>query len=294
MRILAYVIVLVVGVTIWGGCAHVKMEPEPKAFKLNPITLNEPVKLRLNGPVGRLERTQYYSHSVIRQFHDDKELKAREEIVEFLMSGVLEKVDSQNETFSWKLTTLEKKGPVDLHDLAFPEKGEELSVVYKPNGHVVSAGSYPKDSVFYVPPVALPVGKVKVGDTWNMEARWVGLKNRLPLKMNLTTKFLGAYNCGGSGRCADLEITGDVELIGLDPTQVGFQSQVKGRMLFSIDKGTVIYSLVRSEETLADRISQITVDSCLASILIMPEKEAVSRTKLLKCDAKAEDFISPL
>ena len=45
--------------------------------------------------------------------------------------------------------------------MAMPELGERLEMGLTRDGQVLLAGSYPKQSIFYVPQVSLPEGKVE-------------------------------------------------------------------------------------------------------------------------------------
>ena len=68
------------------------------------------------------------------------------------------------ETLLQKIETLSREGVGLLHDLAFPEPGEIIDMEMSPEGTgYVKAGHFPKNSLFYLPPVPLPKEALMVG-----------------------------------------------------------------------------------------------------------------------------------
>ena len=147
-------------------------------FKVIPLKVTDQRTIHLKSEEGRVENIKYFSHSKIKSFEEQQLIREKDEIVEFLVES--KSLASDQGNIRNILTTLEKDGLVDLHDLAFPEVKERIEFVFKPNAEVLYAGSYPKSSVFYVPPLSLPSDAVKVGDTWEMQRSWISMKNNIP------------------------------------------------------------------------------------------------------------------
>ena len=259
--------------------------------------LKEPgqVSLKLKALAGRKEITNYYSHSKVKTFEDNQIVREKDEIVEFKVEAETLAPNSENGFIRTIVTTLDKDGLVDLHDLAFPEVKERIEFVFRPNAEVMYAGGYPKSSVFYVPPLSLPNEKVLVGDTWEMQRSWVSMKNNIPLKLQLVTILKNIYECGKNERCADLEVSGDIGIIATLNKSTNFTSQISGRMIFSIDKGSILWSLVKSVESLNIGSTRMEVQSCLMSSLQEPDEDIwASKGSEVKCDPLApESFPIP-
>lgn len=295
------VILLVSCLAILGACAlgaHKKGSPSPKlraemrALGWEKVDRAEPLELKFRPGVGRVETTEYFSQSLLEGFEEGQIVVKRDETALFTVKAEGQ-ADSTPEQIRWIFTTVKKDGKLDLHDLAFPEPGEKLEMIYDSKAQVLKAGAFPKSSIFYVPPLSLPEKAVKVGDTWEMTAQWINLKNGLPMVMSLVTVFKDLYKCGLAGLCADLEVSAAVDIMNLDKNQADFQSDIHGRLLFSIDKGTVIWSLVRNRERYADARSSMRVSSCVVSYLIEPSKESLPKAKV-QCDANLESLDLPI
>lgn len=265
------------------GCSHFL---PAKSFNVSPVAEVKAVELRLKAQVNQPERTKYYSHSYIKSYSEGQLLREREEIVEFKVLAKVLKEDQAKGFIHTLVETVEKDGLVDLHDLAFPEKGERIEIIYKPNAGVVYAGDYPKTSVFYVPPLSLPNGAVKVGDTWEMSHSWINMKNSIPLHIEMVTIFKALVPCGQEALCADLEVSGDVGLIASLDKSTQLVSQISGRLLFSVHSGRVIWSLIRTQEQLKVADSRMDIQSCMLSVLEEPAVEVWPGIDSDKCDPK--------
>lgn len=251
------------------ACAHRMELPMVE----NPQT---EIKLALKSEKGVEDITRYYSHSYIRDYEGPQLVRERDEIVDF---RVLEKIMGVNKKgeITVLTSTTTKDGTVDLHDLAFPEKGEEIEYIFNRDGKVLKAGDLPPDSIFYVPPLALPKGPVKVGDTWALDHAWISLKNGIPLAVHLVAILKSIRQCG-KGLCADIELSGSVELVGLKKEAI-FNSSIWGRMLMSVEKGSVLWSEVRSRERMTLSGKGTDVLSCLVSGLEAPADLQILKVK---------------
>ena len=253
----------VIWLAIGSGVLQLACATRDGGLRLRPLPKDEQrqeFSLRAVPAEGRREQTQFYSATLTKTFEDGQIVHAKEEIVEFTVQVDGEGVDKATGGIKQVVRVIEKNGFVDLHELAFPEVGEDLPMAFTANGRVLQAGAYPRDSIFYVPPVSLPDRPVKIGDTWTMSEQWASSANGMPMRIELLTILKAVYICSQEQRCADLEISGTVTL----PARVAgltFASEIRGRMLFGMAKGTVIWGLIRNAEKLSTEADEIQVRS---------------------------------
>ncbi len=237
---------------------------------LTSVDQKEAIELKLVSTPGRLEKSTYHSHVRTKVYQSGQITNEKDEVMDF-------KVESEGlageANINQMIRVVEKDGFADLHDMAFPEIGEELIVTLNPNGKVLKAGDYPRNSIFYVPPVSLPDRPVRVGDTWTLDSKWMSLKNGLPMHLSLISIFKGLYRCGVGDLCADLEISGGVKLMDPLPTGIKLTSNIQGRLLFNVNRGTLLWGDVRSEESFRQGEIWVHVSSCLESVLEEPNAE---------------------
>lgn len=245
---------LIACLTIFVGCAGTGYKPLKDSGK--------PLNLEFRPSVGDKETIQYYSHTHIRISEGDQLIRKKEELLEFDVESQISKVEGDQ--IFVDLKTTRKDGTASLHDLAFPELGELLSVIYTTKAKVVESGGHPKSSIFYVPPISLPEKPVAVGETWEMTHTWVGSSNGVKLKLDLVTIFKNLYSCDGQ-RCADLEISGSVTIPGLSQSDIKLDSLVSGRLIYNLDSSALVWSLVKSQESLHNTDSRVFVQSCMIS-----------------------------
>ena len=264
----------------------------PRKAKNLPQRLVTPHSLRLSlQPLqGRIETTSYYFHAHIQQYNKDVLEEKKDETASFDIETETILVDRGQAKLHLNVKTTRKEGDIDLNDMAFPELGQSLRLVLYPNGEVANADGYPKTSIFYIPPISLPNRKVKVGDTWKLSRRWVSEQGQ-PLHVDMVTIFKSLYSCGEKDKCADMEIFGNVKLIGVNKA-LKFKNSIQGRILFSLGRGTVVWSLVRSQESFSYRKNKTTVHSCLTSHLIAPEKSLWPMPEKTYCDPHNTNSVS--
>ena len=265
------------------GCASIGPNIKPVA----PLREGVSYRLKLKANIGRKEVINYHSHSYIKSFIDNQLNRERYEIADFKVQTDTIKFDQTNNFIHVISKTIAKDGIVNLHDMAFPDLGERLEYVYKPNGTVVYAGEFPKTSIFFVPPLPLPPEEVKKGDTWEMNHSWVSMDNKIPLHINMVTILKDYFPCNG-GVCADLEISGEIGIIASLTKDTNIKSHIRGRVLFSIDKGSVLWSIVRNEEELKIQETMVKVVSCMKAVLIQPKIEVWPYENEFTCDPAAQ------
>ncbi len=243
------------------------------------------VSLRFNAEAGKSSETRYFSTSRILTYTDKQLIKDRTETVDFTVINQFKKVDEKTDTIHFSSTTTRKDGTVQLHDLAFPEKDEVIDYVIRSTGEVVKAGRFPMQSIFFVPSVPIPDDRVEIGDTWTMEHVWSSARDGVPLKLEVVAILKDIVKCEKNKRCADIEISGHVNLL-LAPDNPGarFDSRVWGRMLFSLERGDVLWAQTRSKEEMVHSGDRVSVNSCMVS-----EMKAGSNFKTkLECEPKEE------
>lgn len=262
---------LIFFVLFLASCSHLPAKLSPRPAQ----------KLRLVPKVGEADRTRYISHSVTENFENGVLRSKKREDVEFLVETKVQEVDAINRRIHLEMTTLEQDGAAQLRDFAMPALGEKIRMIVDDQLEVYAAGGYPKDSIFFVPPLSLPEKPVKPGDTWNMSAEWKTFQG-VPLRMQLVSVLKDFVNCG-QFQCADVEVSGDVEILQMSP-DLRFRSEVNGRYLFVVERGMVIWSLVRSDQEILSAVDRVQVTNCLLSRLEAPAELVWSEVTANDCE----------
>lgn len=251
-----------------------------KRSSLRPLESKESFLLRLKSLRGRQDKIHYYSTSKLSFYEDTQLVRKKDETVDFLVSQKTQNVMGGD--IYLEVETLKKDGFVPLNSMAFPEVGEKIDLHLTNQGTVKKAGSYSKKSVFYVPLISLPKNKVLVGDTWVMNTTWEA-PNGVPLKMELVSIFNKVFQCFKIQRCAEIEVSGRVEIIGAQK-KVQFSSDLVGKILFNIDSGTMVLTEVKSIEEVTIGKMKTKVKGCIRSVLQEPKKMALDSVQRLECD----------
>ena len=130
------------------------------------------VTLELKGKPGDAYETRYYSNSRMMAYSEGQLLRDRTDAVDFTVRTEIKSYDPTTKLLKFKVKTVRKDGKVPLHDLAFPELKQEIDyVVDGGTSAVLQAGTYDKQSLFFVPSIPMPKGPVSVGDTWTLNTR---------------------------------------------------------------------------------------------------------------------------
>lgn len=268
---------LCVCIALLTACTHGSKHGSSKAKLPWEIPVQEfklvkdagPVLLRLKADPKRIEKVAY-THRMRSTSYEDLEIRhQKEELFDFLSQAETLKVESDGETFTQRITVLKKEGNANLHDFAMPEINEKLDVVADSRGRIIRSGDYPANSIFYVPPISLPEGPVKVGDTWTMQASWLSIDEMVPYQLDMVSILKNIWECG-KDRCAEIEISGEVRLQGPLAQAIVFKSMWRGFLLFNIDAGTLVWSRVDSEEQLLSGNVRRSVTSCLEASMVEP------------------------
>jgi hypothetical protein len=262
------------------GCSQSSKKPVTAIESIDGGT----VWIRLIADTDFSEVTRYVSKSVQKEtFADKKKPTRKTEDVEFSIESKITRVDIENNRMFLSSKTIDKVGQADLHDFAMPEMGEEIIFELDQYARVYSAGQYPPSSIFYVPPISLPDEPVKKGDTWAMHSEWVSLGNNAPFELQVTSTLKDIIRCGDY-RCADIEVSGRAGIIGANEKKLKFISRVQGRYLFIIEKGSVLWSLMRSNQELATARENVQISNCFLSRLEEPKKFKWAGVTSTTCD----------
>lgn len=254
---------------ILSGCAHsgTKDGVQPKAQGLSEAKVDGPIELKLKALPGRTEKVAYLHKSFSKSYEGSEIRHQKEESLEFTTQA--ETLKSQPDQFTQVLSILRKDGTANLHDFAMPEEGEKLEITATSKGKILKSGEYPNNSIFYVPPISLPDGPVNVGDTWTMQASWLSLEEMIPFQIDMVSILKNVWNCGND-RCAEIEVSAQVDLQGPMAQAMAFKSVWQGKMYFALNAGTVVWSRTDSEESVMTANVRRQINSCLESVMVEP------------------------
>jgi hypothetical protein len=248
------------------------------------------IGLEFRGRAGETTETRYFSNERIQTYEDNQLLRDRYEGVDFTVASHVREILPKQNLIKFDVKTVNKDGTVELHDLAFPELNEEINYVIRNTGEVLEAGRYSPQSLFYVPAMPIPKGNVEVGDTWTMEHTWLSNKDGIPLTLQVVAILKDIVKCEGQNVCADIEISGHVDIAAKPVSpDVRFVSRLWGRLLFSLTRGDVIWSDMRSNEEMGMKGNRMVVHSCMVSEMKLngdpkikfnctPDEETVTKT----------------
>lgn len=262
------------------GCSSAPKKPDPVVGALKAVEVKGPVELKLKADPEKKELVMYVSRTTSANLSSGQTPKEVVEETRFATESSTAYL--KNGLISMSIATVDKEGKLDLNHIALPEFGRVLRLVMRPNGQIVQAGTAPKNSIFYVAPVSLPNQPVQVGETWATKENWVSQSDKTPMVMDSVSILRGVVACG-TDQCADIEISGDVDVEG-GLQNVNFKSHWTGRLLFAINAGTVLWSRTDSLETLQAENASTRVQSCLESVLVKPDTLKLAHLNLPKCD----------
>lgn len=250
------------------ACSH-KSPAKNEASELPPQP-QAPMTLKLVGEDGREEVTHNCSHTETNTFVNGNLSRKIIEDMSFDVKVTTLKTDKSGHLHQ-VFETLSKKGPGDLHDLAYPDVDEKIETVLASNADVVKAGQYPKTSIFYLPQIPLPDHAVSPGDTWKTSRRWMSDEGGRPMVVSLEMKFLKFKPCGNHW-CAEVSVTGEVEMVKKPSKALGeFKHLVSGRFLFDPIRGLLVWSEFASDEEMKGKVARAGVHSILRTELATPQ-----------------------
>jgi hypothetical protein len=245
------------------------------------------IKLSVVPKVGRTEVTQYHSRAVSRVYKDSVLHKKSKDDLDFQVKTIIDSVDPMAKKIFMTVSSQNKSGEGDLHDFAIPEIGESLKLVVNDKAEILEAGQYPKDSIFYLPTIALPKDKVQIGDSWQIVVAWVTEKQKIPLKMELVSILKEIRPCD-KDHCALIELDGEVALNAAKQSDLELKSIIRGFLYFSLEKGTVVWSHIRSDQEFRAADIENKFKSCLVSYVTAPETLSLTKKVNPFCDPESE------
>ncbi len=259
-----------------------------KVDGMKVYNLQEPTFIHLKGLQGLETLSRIYSKTVIKEKTGDviKEKEVKE--VDFDVSSEVLLVDRGKAHIYFLITTVRKDGDVELADLAMPELNEKLKVTMYPNAEVFEVADKPKTSIYYVPPISLPLHKVKVGSQWAFKRMWLTAKNNVPVQIEMQSKLTNILECATNDKCADIELQGKVSLPTADPEKIQLTSDIKGRILFSLRTGSIVWSSVYTHEEITFEKKTQIIKTCTTNHLVKPKLPGLTLDDKEKCDPLTE------
>ena len=245
-------------------------------------TPSKPIELRLKSEVGRTEVVHYHTHSVVKTFAADQIAREKYDEMDFKAKTKTTKID-EKKNIHQVVSVFEKDGFMNLHDMAFPELDESIEMIFTPLAEVEKAGLRPKGGIFYVPPISLPENPVAVGETWTMKSRWISSHNGLKMELDLVSILKRLVPCAQKDLCADLEVSGQVHVPQLKKSPVQIESQIKGRILFAVNAGTVLWSEIRNKDKIKTGDELVEIEACLESLMTAPADYLIKKELIPDC-----------
>jgi hypothetical protein len=71
---------------------------------------------------------------------------------------------------------------------------------------------------------------------------------------------------------------------GKNELMMRFRSDIRGRMVLAINKGSVLYSIIRSDESVDGVKDSVQISSCMLSYVTTPESDRILKTGGEECD----------
>ncbi len=263
-----WIILLVLVVVSNFGCGSTLERTDVNnQFKPKKLSIGGEVNFQFTPPQGRVETIRLQSKTMTRTFSKGQLLHEREEVVEFSIRNTVTQVESGSGLRSIVVETINKDGPQDLYDLGYPELGESIDYVFNTKGEVRKAGNFPFNSIFFIPPIALPKRPVAVDETWTMQKDWISLRNGLPMTVDVLTIFKNVFACGSDHQCAELEISGEVRVPESLRKKAKIQSVITGRLLYNLSTGAILWSDIRNRDMLGVDQDRVESVSCTETVL---------------------------
>lgn len=240
-----------------------------------------PITLEFSGRPGEVSENRYSAKTRTLKFEGSQLTRDHTEAVDFSVRNHVSSFDREKKLLKFELTTLVKDGTIPLHDMAFPELNEQIDFTMRTNGQIVRAGRFSTNGIFYVPALPIPGKPVQVGDTWTLTHTWQSGASGIPIRLDVIGILKGIVTCEKSKICADMELSGTESLLVAPATKGGFfTSRMSGRLLFSLERGDVIWSEMHSQETMGYQNDRTEVTSCMVSEM----KVAATYQLPLVCD----------
>lgn len=286
-------VVLFITCSVFISCSVLQVETKQQTvhhdphFKPKQINKTSLIDMHLKPELESKEIVRVYSRSLTRTKYENKIGSSKEETVDFSVQSRVTKVDPKTQDRTVLVESLRKDGPTDLYDLGYPEVGEALEFVYTTKAQVRKAGHFPPNSLFFLSPISLPKKPVEVGDTWDYQAKWVSLRNGLPMQVDLVSIFKRMYSCGVNSECAEIEVSGEIQIPEGLTRDARLESVVTGRILFDLHTGAIVWSDIRNKEKLTSGEDVMEIISCTETIVEEPVSSRWPWRAQVGCDPLA-------
>ncbi len=231
----------------------------------NPFKKNESISIKLKGLEGYEEKYTVFSQTLVENIKDDQLMNQKIEVVDFDLFNKTTKVNDSGIHIS--STTTRKEGSMQLHDMAYPELNERIDFVYNQEGEVLKAGSFLKNSLFFLPPIPLPKKAIRVGDHWDYEGRWTAPSLQGTMKIKLQMELKKILPCFSNEKCVGVQWTGIVNPDQGQKFNLPVESVIQGYALYRPLTGSQLWSYTRNIESFSLQNLKLRVSSCVQSIL---------------------------
>ena len=249
------------------GCAHRKVSQSETVSpgKMESVKLSGPTVFEYSGEKGHKEKLKHFYSSQSKSYEGKQLAHERSEITEFLVENEVIDVSKEFRWIEMRQKTLEKSGPAELNQMAFPELGEEVIFRYGKSGDVIKAGKYPEFSIFFVPPVPLPKHAIQVGDTWKYTTSWLDYNQGIEMAIDLVGVLKDTVSCFENEICLDIEYSGNVLLPEKLQGLTKFRGTAVARFLIRPKNYSILRSTIRNKESMAKDEHRMDIRSCIVS-----------------------------
>ena len=234
---------------------------------------NRQISMIYDVPRKRVELVDYNYKSHTKVYDGNVLRKEEMDNSDFKIRYDLKK---DKETITYLMKTIEKRGDINLENMAFPELDNSIKLIINKKAEVLDAKKldnadyvYAKDDLIYMPILALPTKKVRVGDVWELSYTWKDGRG-ISYTTQLRSKLASIYECELDEICSEIDLKGTITIPDGDLLGINLLSNVEGKMLLNTRLGSVLWSYFVTEDKLLSRLNIIESKSCLESVLSDP------------------------
>lgn len=228
------------------------------------INQKKPVELFAQSVKGAESEYFYKSESNVTIQEKSKVTKKYVDSVEFEYDRKTINVNDKGE-IQFQISTKNKKGNIELQDLAFLEPGLSLLEMIDKYGKPLVVKDIPMGSIFYIPRITLPKTAVKVGESWTYRGRWISFETGFPFELQLVSTLKAWSDCDGL-LCAVITFSGEVILPEDFPLKATLKSKIKGEFYYSHVSYEVLWGVSESVEEFyiepIDKLIAVKSSSC--------------------------------
>ncbi len=249
-------------VFVLSGCASL-------GLKKFPVSGETPLEIGMVSGNKNIELHKTQSKIKVYAKKPKKLMEEKLERGEFRVNRETLTVNDQDQSH-FRYWVTDKRGDVDLLDLALPPVGKFLIEVVDKNAKTLAVKGFPKETLFYIPRISLPGKKVKPGDSWTYSGRWKGLETGWPFAISVKSTLKAWVKCG-TAKCAHIKYSGAVSLPEDSPIKEGkLDSEIRGEVIYAPIGHQFLWTSSSSREKFDTPAKTIIVSSCSTSFQETP------------------------